>query len=308
MRATPIVTIAAIVSLALGIGANTAIFSILDSLVIRTLPVREPHRLAGLGLGGEGQDAWTNPIWEEIRAHKDLVGDIFAWSITRFNVSATPQTEYVDGLWASGRFFDALGVQAMLGRTFGEADDARGGGPDGPVAVISYRFWQSRFGGAADAIGRSVTIERTPFTIVGVTPPDFFGLDVGRTFDVAVPIGTEPLIRRQDTALDKRTYWWLEIWLRLKPGQSLESATASLRGVQPQVREATLDRSASPEYRRDHLRESFTLTRAANGMSGLRERYQTPLVTMMAVVSLVLLIACANIANLLLARASARRH
>jgi predicted permease len=308
LRATPIVTIVAIISLALGIGANTAIFSILDSLVIRTLPVRGPHRLALLGRGSEGQDAWTNPIWEEVRAHKDLVGDIFACSITRFNVSATPQTEYVDGLWASGGFFDALGVQAMLGRTFGEADDARGGGPAGPVAVISYRFWQSRFGGAADAIGRSVTIEHTPFTIVGVTPPEFFGLDVGRTFDVAVPIGTEPLIRRQDSALDKRTYWWLQIMVRLKPEQSLESATATLRGVQPQVREATLDRSASPEYRRDHLREPFTLITAASGMSGLRERYQKPLVTMMAVVLLVLLIACANIANLLLARASARRH
>ncbi len=308
LRATPIVTIVAIASLALGIGANTAIFSMLDSLVIRTLPVREPRRLAVLGLGSEGQDAWTNPIWEEIRTHKDLVGDIFASSITRFNVSVTPQTEYVDGLWASGRFFDALGVPAMLGRTFSEADDARGGGPDGPVAVISYRFWQSRFGGAADAIGRSVTIERTPFTIVGVTPPDFFGLDVGRTFDVAVPIGSEPLIRRQDSVLDKRTYWWLEIWLRLKPGQSLEAATSSLRGVQPQIREATLNQSASPEYRRDHLREPFTLITAATGMSGLRERYQKPLVTMMAVVSLVLLIACANIANLLLARASARRH
>jgi putative ABC transport system permease protein len=236
LRATPIVTIVAVLSLALGIGANTAIFSILDSLLIRTLPVKEPQRLAMLEIGTDGQNAWTNPIWEQIRGHRDLVEDAFAWSGGRVNLSQTAQTEYADGVWASGRFFDALGVQAMLGRTFGERDDARGGGPDGPVAVISDRFWQSRFNGEADVIGRTLTIERVPYTIIGVTPPEFFGVEVGRTFDVALPIGTEPLVRGKESSLDMRSNWWLQIMIRTKPGQSFDAAAAALRGIQGPTR------------------------------------------------------------------------
>jgi len=308
LRATPIVTIVAVLSLALGIGANTAIFSILDSLLIRTLPVQEPQRLATLGLGTNGQDAWTNPIWEQVRAHRDLVGDAFAWSGTRLNLSETAQTEFIDGVWASGRFFDALGVQAILGRTFGERDDARGGGPDGPVAVISYRFWQSRFSGAADVIGRTLTIERVPYTIIGVAPPEFFGVEVGRTFDVALPIGTEPLVRGKESSLDMRSNWWLQIMIRTKPGQSFDAASAALRGIQQQIREATMPPQYREQDKQRYLQEGFVLAPAAAGSSSLRGRYQKPLVTILVVTSLVLLIACANIANLLLARATARRH
>jgi len=308
LRATPIVTLVAILSLALGIGANTAIFSILDSLLIRTLPVRAPEQLATLAIGNDGQDSLTNPIWEQIRLHRDLVGDAFAWSAGRVNLSQTAQTEYVDGVWVSGRFFDALGVQPILGRAFGEADDARGGGPDGPVTVISYRFWQSRFDGAADVIGRTVTIEHVPYTIVGVAPPEFFGVEVGRSFDVALPLGTEPLVRGKESALDKRSTWWLGIMIRTKPGQSLDGAAAALRGIQPQVREATIPPQYREQDKQQYLREAFLLTPAATGPSPLRGRYQKPLVTIMVVTSLVLLIACANIANLLLARANARRH
>jgi len=308
LRASPVVTSVAVLSLALGIGANTAIFSILDSLMIRTLPVRDPQRLAVLALGNEGQDAFTNPIWEQVRAHRDLVDDAFAWSNGRLNVSQTAQTEYIDGIWASGRFFDALGVQAILGRTFQEADDARGGGPDGPVAVVSYRFWQSRFSGAADVIGKPFTIERVTYTIIGVTPPDFFGVDVGRTFDVVVPIGTEPLVRGKESALDMRANWWLGIMVRTKAGQSFESAASALRGVQPQIREATIPPQYREQDKQRYLQEAFVLTPAATGTSATRDRYQKPLVTIMIVTALVLLIACANIANLLLARATARRH
>ncbi len=309
LRATPVVTIVAVLSLALGIGANTAIFSILDSLLIRTLPVKEPQHLAVLGHGNAaGDTAWTNPIWEQVRAHRDLVGDAFAWSAGRMNLSQTAQTEYVDGIFASGRFFDALGVQAILGRTFGEADDARGGGPDGPVAVISYRFWQSRFGGAADVVGRALTFDHVTYTIIGVTPPEFFGVDVGRTFDIAVPIGTEPLVRGKDSSLDARSNWWLSIMIRTKPGQSFEAAAAALRGIQQQIRDATMPPQYREQDKKEYLQEALVLTPAATGTSGLRDRYQKPLVTIMVVVSLVLLIACANIANLLLARAMARRH
>ena len=240
LRSTPVVSIVAMLSLALGIGANSAIFSILDSLILRELPVKSPEQLVIVGDGQGRRAGWTNPIWEEMRARPSVFDGAFAWSSTRFNLARGGQTELVDGLWASGRIFDTLGVPAILGRTFTEADDRRGGGPDGPVAVISYGFWQRRFDGAADVIGRTLTVERVPFTIVGVTPPRFFGVDVGRTFDVAIPIGTEPLIRGKESALDKRSNWWLTVMSRLKPGQSEQAATAAIRGVAPQIREATM--------------------------------------------------------------------
>ena len=306
-RASPIVTAVAILSLALGIGANTAIFSILDSLVLRTLPVRAPQQLALVGLNGEAA-SFTNPLWEQIRAHAELVDGVAAWSNSRFDLAASGPSEPVDGLWTSGSFFDVLGAPALLGRTLTAADDRRGGGPDGPVAVISYGFWQQRFAGASDVIGRSLTVERVPYTIVGVTGPEFFGPEVGRTFDVAVPIGTEPLVRGKESALDRRSYWWLSIMVRRKADQSLEAATSALRGVQPQIREATVPTDWREEDKKEYFTEPFTLSDAASGTSGLRTRYQTPLTAIMIVVVLVLLIACANIANLLLARATARRH
>ena len=310
LTSTPVVTIVAILSLALGIGANTAIFSILDSLMIRALPVKDPQHLAVIGTErqGGGRDSWTNPIWEQIRDRQQLFDGAFAWSSGRFNLSQSAETEYVDGMWASGRIFDVLGVQPILGRTFTDADDRRGGGPDGPVAVISYRYWQSRYSGAADVIGQSLTIERVTYTVIGVTPPGFFGVDVGRTFDIAIPLGTEPLVRGKESALDRRSNWWLSVMVRLKPGQSIDAAATALRGVQPQIREATIPQNFREDDKKQYLSEAFVLTPAATGNSSLRDRYQTALLTIMVVVSIVLLIACANIANLLLARATARRH
>src|SRR5580765_8018685 len=154
LRATPVVSIVAVLSLALGIGANTAIFSLVNSLLLRTLPVRDPSRLVLLTEGVMTRPrAWSNPVWEAIRERPALFERAASWSFTRFNLTSGGETSFVEGVWTSGAFFDTLGVSALLGRTLSDADD-RPNGADGPAAVISYTFWQRHFGGAADAVGR----------------------------------------------------------------------------------------------------------------------------------------------------------
>src|SRR5262245_11626067 len=211
-------------------------FSLVNSLILRALPVRDPVQLVTLtDSAARPRSDWTYPIWAEIRQRPELFDGAFAYSASRFNLTQGGETEFASGLWVSGRFFETLGVTAMLGRTLTDADDRRGT-PDGPVAVISYSFWQTRFGGAADAVGRTLTIDRVPFTIVGVSPPAFFGPDVGRSYDIAIPLGAEPLVRGAETFLDARSTWWLTVMARLKRGQSPESAAAGLRAVQEQIR------------------------------------------------------------------------
>jgi predicted permease len=300
-RATPLVTVVAVLSLAFGIGANTALFSILNGLVLKALPVQQPEALAYL----DGE--WTNPIWEEIRARQhELFDGAFSWSSQRFNLADQGLTDMVAGAYASGEMFDVLGVHSSVGRLFRSGDDVRGGGPDGPVVVISDRLWRQRFDASSTTVGRRLSINGIPFTIVGVTPPGFFGPDVGTPFDVIVPIGDEALIRGAESNLSERQAWWLETMVRRKPGQSLEQANAALRGAQPQIRAATVP--ASSRGARDYLKEPFSLVPAAEGHSSLRARYAQPLTIVLVVVGAVLLIACANIANLLLARSTARRR
>jgi putative ABC transport system permease protein len=265
-------TLVAVLTLALGIGANTAIFSLINSVMLRPLPVRDPGRLAVVGGVGRGF-----PAWQWLRREAGHFESVAAWGASQFDLSAGGETHWVDGLWASGSFFDTLGVPAVLGRTLIDADDMRG---SEPVTVISYAFWQREFGGAPDVLGRSLPINRTDFTIVGVTPPGFFGPVVGRTFDVVVPLSAFGLIM-PDAWLDTN-FGFLTMMARLKPGQTLREATASL----------------SP----------MTLVPAATEQSYFRGQYARPLYTLMAVVGLVLLVACATIANLLLARATARRQ
>lgn len=301
---SPGFALVAIGTLALGIGANTALFSIFTSLILRPLPVREPGRLALLTDG-----SWSYPVWEEIRAFDTPLFDgAFAWSGESFDLSHGGRTGIVDGAYVSGRFFEVLGVPAVRGRMLTPADDSSGA-PDGPVAVISYRFWRQHFGGADDVVGRQLTVQRRPFTIVGVMPPGFAGVDVGRTADVILPIAAERVIQGQESKLASVEYWWLEIMVRLKPGQSLDQANVAFRGVQPQIRAATLpgwERAGGNAGR--HLADPFTLVPAATGKSSLRSRFETPLVAMVVAVGLVLLVACANIASLMLARALARRR
>jgi putative ABC transport system permease protein len=300
-------TAVAVLTLALGIGANTALFSIFNSLILRPLPVRDPDSLTLLSDG-----SWSYPIWSEISAREtELFDGALAWAAQRFDLSAGGQTEPVDGAYVSGRFFDVLGVTAIRGRLLTPADDggtaasvggaqdapAASRGGDGPVAVISHRLWRQRFGGSDDIVGRQLTVQRLPFTIVGVMPPGFFGADVGRTTDVMLPFAAEPLIRGRESRLAAKGSWWLQIMARLKPGQSLDQANAALRVIQTRITEGA-SRQLQP----------FTLAPAGTGNSSLRNRFERPLLAMVVAVGLVLLVACANIASLMLARTLARRR
>jgi putative ABC transport system permease protein len=302
LRKNPVFTIVAIATLALGIGANTALFSIFNGLTLRPLPVRDPDRLALL-LDG----SWSYPVWAEIKGREnDLFDGALAWANERFDLSRGGQSAFVDGAFVSGRFFDVLGVSAVRGRALTPADDTAGA-PDGAVAVISYRFWRGHFAGADDVIGRQITLQRRAFTIVGVLPPGFFGVDVGRMTDVMLPFAAEPLIRGQESRLTSVAWSWLNLMVRLKPGRTLEQANAALRGVQPQIRAATVSGVPSSRAAR-YLTRPLTLVDAATGRSSLRRDFERPLIAMLAAVGLLLLVACTNIASLLVARVVARRR
>jgi putative ABC transport system permease protein len=302
-------TLTAVLALALGIGANTAIFSLVDSLVLRPLPVKDPVQLAIVADSHDtSRKARSYAVWQALWSRRAIFDGVLAWSHARFNLVHGGETELADGLCASASTFETLGVRALLGRMFTQHDDVRGGGPDGPVAVISHGFWQRHFGGASNAVGQTLMLGGVPFTVVGVTPPTFFGLEVGRPFDIAIPLGAEPLLMGAETALDSRSTRWLTLMVRLRPDQSLDEAVTALRGVQPQIREESLPEDFGAADRATYLTAPLTLVPSSTGASPLRERYQRPLLTILALVAIVLLIACANVANLLLARAAARRH
>jgi len=315
LRKHPSFTAVAVLSLALGIGANTAIFQLLDAVRLRTLPVKDPQKLAGIQLadttGVRGSvdsphPTVTNPIWEQIRDRQRAFSGVFAWGSSAFNLAAGGEARYAQGLWVSGDFFGVLGVRPILGRVLTPADDVRGCGS--PGTVISYAFWQREFGGDASVIGRKLTLKGHPFEIIGVTPESFFGLEVGRSFDVAVPVCSEALLWRKESRLDVGTTWWLTVMGRLKPGWTLEQATAQLNALSPGIFEATLPANYPREDVKHYLGFKLAAFPAGTGLSQLRETYESPLWLLLALAGLVLLIACANLANLMLARASARER
>jgi len=310
LRQTPIVSGVALLSLALGIGANVAIFSLVNALMLKALPVHEPDRLVLIGFESArgANTSFTNPQWEYLRDNQDVFAGLTVTGGARFNLSAGGEARPVSGLFVNGQYFDTLGVTPIVGRTFSRDDDRRGGGPDGPVAVLSYGFWQREFAGDAGVVGRSIVLDGSPFTVVGVTPRDFFGVQVGQAFEVAVPLGTEPIIRGPESSLDRRSNWWLTAIARLAPGQTLEQAQSRLRALQPQLREATMPLDWRPQDQAQYIKEPLVLAPAATGISSLRTRYSQPLYVLLGIVGLVLTIACANMANLLLAQSVARRR
>jgi len=313
LRNSPAFTTVALLSLALGVGANVAIFNLVDAVLLRSLPVKDPEGLVsvridhhGTGRSGQFNGRYYNltaPQWEEIRSKQQAFSDVLAWGTNQFNLASGGEGRYVQGIWVSGNFFNMLGVKPILGRTFTSEDDRRG---CAPTAVISYSFWQREFGGNTSIVGNTLTLDGQPFTVIGVTPASFFGIEVGRRFDVATAICSEPLTDREQSVLDRRDAWWLAVVGRLKPGWSADQATAQLGSIAPGVFEATVPSVYDATEAKHYLGFSLTAVPAAAGFSSLRATYDTPLWLLLGISGLVLLIACANLANLMLARASAR--
>jgi putative ABC transport system permease protein len=317
LRQTPIVSAVALLSLALGIGANVAIFSLVNALILKALPIHEPERLVQIQLIDLPQAAdaslmpvsnttsFTYPQWEYLRDHQDFFAGVTAVGYARFNLNASGEARPIPGLYVSGRFLDTLGVTPIIGRGFTVDDDRRGGDA---VAIISHGFWQREFGGGRAVLGRTVNLDGNAFTIIGVTPPEFFGVRVGFTFDVMIPLGNEPIIRGVESALDRRSTWWLSLFGRLMPGETMAQAQARLQALHGELRAATMPPDYRPEDKDRYFADPFGLTEAATGISNLRDRYSRPLYVLLVIVGLVLTIACANMANLLLAQSMARRR
>lgn len=306
---TPVISGVAILSLALGIGANTAIFSLIDTVMLRMLPVEKPEELTQVRMqdprspNDEAEPTFTNPLWEELRNRQDFYSAIFAWSLTRFDLARGGAVHDVNGMFSSGEYFSALGVRPAAGRLI-TADDDKRGCPG--VAVLSYGFWQDHFGGAESAVGSTLSLDNHAFNIIGVSAPGFFGLEVGNKFDVAIPVCAAQIFDGPKSRLDRRSWWWLNVAGRSKPGVSPEQLKARLGVVSPQVFAAALPQDWEVKDQQDFLKRLFQTTPAATGTSYLRRHFTQPLHILMGVVGLVLLIACANIASLMLARASAR--
>ncbi len=317
LRLNPGFTAVAVLSLALGVGANTAIFQLVDAVRLRTLPVANSQELAMIDLPrGSMRSGWfstrsarlTYAQWEEIRTRQQAFTGTLAWSATRFNLAAGGEARYAEGLYVSGDFFRVLGVPPILGRSFTADDDRPACGS--PGAIVSYAFWQRELGGDPGAIGQTVRLEGKSFPIIGITPMSFFGVEVGNRYDVALPMCADRMFPGNDgrSRAEIRTAWWLSAMGRLKPGWTAGRATAHLQALSPGIMEASLPPTYRPDDAKRYLAYKLAATEGATGVSQLRRDYESPLWLLLATTGLVLLIACANLANLLLARASIRER
>jgi putative ABC transport system permease protein len=313
---SPGFTTVALLSLALGIGANTAIFQLVDAIRLRTLPAHDPATLVSIDFARGSLRAGsfstrsahlTFAQWREIKAQQRAFSGVLAWSASRFDLSSGGPVRFAEGLFVSGDFFRILGVNPIVGRTFTEEDDREGCG--GPGAVVSEGFWRRELGGDLAAVGRTVTLEGHSFPVIGVTPAWFFGVEVGEHFDVALPLCADRLLDVEGKGRASRTRsWWLSMMGRLAPGWTVERANAHLQALSPAITSATLPESYLPERAKRYLGNKLQVTAGGTGVSELRDDYERSLWLLMATTGLVLLIACANLANLLLARASVRER
>jgi predicted permease len=305
-------TAVAILTLALGIGANTAIFTLLNGLILRDLPVRNPNRLVAIyRVAKDGREqGFLLSLLDEVQRRQQVFSNIFGWSgtvVLTADASAQPSASIVNAV--TGDYYSSLGVRPVLGRLIEPADEA--GNEPRAVAVISYNWWNSRYYHDPAIIGKIVTLEGLPFAIVGVTPKEFFGLEVGTSVDVTIPLAAFPSVLGAPgnrPASDRRRIPMNYAVGRLKPGISIEQARMQMQVIWPEVLTATVPPSFPPPRRADYLATRFGLKPAATGFSFLRDRFTKPLQVLMAISGLILLVTCGNLASLSLARAASRGH
>jgi predicted permease len=310
LRNSPGFSLTAILTLALGIGANTAIFSLIDAVMLKTLPVSHPEQLlqvnmAGRGIWGIAVPFMSNPVWEQLRDRQDVFSGLFGYAVTRFDLSGRGEARYAQGNYVSGQFFDTLGLRPVIGRTLTNADDRRG---CPGTAILSYGLWQNEYGGRADVVGKTILLDNHPFEILGVIGPGFTGVDVGRESDIYVPLCAEKIIGGGNGLLDGRSDGWLRIIGRPKPGLSMNQVEARLKTLAGPIMQATIPLNLKPSQQEIYLKHTFDVQMAANGLSSIRSKYRQALMVLMMIVGAVLLIACSNVANLLLARGAARQR
>jgi predicted permease len=305
LRASPGFALAAVLSLALGIGANTAIFSLVDAVLLRSLPVSRPEELVQVGMKG-AHGYFTNPLWEELRDRQDAFSSVMAFSSERFELSRGGESRRVEGAWVSGSYFGTLGVAPAAGRLLGPADD-RPGCP--AVAVLGHHFWRSAYGGDPGVVGRTVALGGHPVQVVGVAAKGFTGVEVGRADRIFVPVcALDAMDPKGDGGLSQRSRWFLRIVGRRQDGLTDAALATRLAAIAPAMFAATVPADWDENGKRDYMRTALEARPAAHGDSSLRESYRTALLALMGVVALVLMVACANLSNLLLVRATARRR
>ncbi|MGC1415967.1 MAG: ABC transporter permease [Candidatus Acidiferrum sp.] len=314
---TPGFTAIAILTLALGIGANTAIFTLLDQVLLRLLPVKNPQELVLLTMRGRhygsnwGGNAISHPMFRDFAAHNEVFSDMFCRFPFDASLSFNGQAEHVQLELVSGTYFSTLGLNPILGRVFTPEDDKI---PDAyPYAVLNYAYWKSRFAGDREVIGKTLTVNNYPYTIVGVLQPGFDGMELGRSPKLFLPIMMEKevLVGNPTDMLHERRNRWVNAFGRLKPGVTREQAKASLQPFMHSMLEMEVKEKAfahaSPYDREQFLKCTIDVLPGSQGRSYTRQALSTPLWVLMATTGLVLLIACANLANLLLVRGSARK-
>jgi predicted permease len=325
LRRTPVFTVAVVLTLALGIGANTAIFTLLDRVLLRSLPVDNPDALVALGSRSEAgtrqsdgpperdTTLFSYPLYRDFRQHTDVFSDLAAVSsfpVTVYLGPGTPahgrQLEQAEALVVSGNLFELLGVTMPVGRALTPDDNLTAGGH--PVVVLSHRFWTSRFGQDRKVLGRTIHANGTPYTIIGVAGPGLRGLSPGYDTDLWIPMAMQPQLMREASYLDDRNTMWLRLIARLRPGVTREQALARTNDLFRRLVTEEAGRDVTPGTRAAIARLATDLMSFAGGFSHLRERWEKPLLVLMTIVGLVLLIACANVGNLLLARAASRRR
>ncbi len=319
LRHSPAFAFVTIVSLGLGIGANTTIFTLLDAVLLRRLDVARPEELAYVsysetrkdrngriqGPGSSAGDYFTNPLWEQIRDRQNAFSSVTAFGETIFNLADGGEARRVPGTYVSGDYFNTFAVIPAAGRLFTRADDTRG---CTGLAVLSYRFWQREYSSRPDAVGSTIRLSGQPFEIAGITDKSFRGPDVGREADVYVPICSQAIIRGSQNNLDHRSSWWLRILGRLASDVDVKQAGARMAVIARPVFEQAVPQNWRAEDKQQFVTRKLSVGAAEHGFSDIRDRYGPALLALMAGVVLILLIACANVANLLLSRAEARHR